>query len=176
MAYLNSDDTLLPERSPMSRTTFWRGRMSISSMDTGSLWTGTAWKVGRAVLPAHHAQTLRYADFIPQETMFWRRVCGTRSDRSTRISTTRWTGIFLLRAQEKGFKFVRLPRFLACFRIHDQQKTTATYAVATERCATCACARLVSRRRRCRSGVRSLPMSCGKIAYHWSYKLGLLKH
>ena len=30
---------------------------------------------------------------------------------------------FILRAQEKGFKFVRLPRFLACFRIHDQQKT-----------------------------------------------------
>jgi hypothetical protein len=36
---------------------------------------------------------------------------------------------FLLRAQDKGFKFCRLPRFLACFRIHDQQKTAATYAV-----------------------------------------------
>ncbi len=36
---------------------------------------------------------------------------------------------FILRAQAAGFKFVRLPRFLACFRIHDAQKTAATYAI-----------------------------------------------
>ena len=30
---------------------------------------------------------------------------------------------FLLRAQSAGFRFKRLPRFLACFRVHDQQKT-----------------------------------------------------
>ena len=26
-------------------------------------------EVGRAVLPRHHGETLRYADYIPQETM-----------------------------------------------------------------------------------------------------------
>jgi hypothetical protein len=34
-----------------------------------------------------------------------------------------------LRAQAAGFKIARLPRFLACFRIHDAQKTASTYAV-----------------------------------------------
>lgn len=32
-------------------------------------------------------------------------------------------------AQAGGFKFVRMPRFLSSFRIHDAQKTAATYAV-----------------------------------------------
>jgi len=36
---------------------------------------------------------------------------------------------FILRAQASGFRFKRLPRFLGCFRVHDEQKTTAMMEV-----------------------------------------------
>jgi hypothetical protein len=72
---------------------------------------------------------LSNADYIPQETMFWRRRVWDRIgpiDESLHYAMD-WD--FILRAQAAGFKFVRLPRFLACFRIHDAQKTASTYAV-----------------------------------------------
>jgi hypothetical protein len=72
---------------------------------------------------------LSNADYIPQETMFWRRRVWDRIgpiDESLHYAMD-WD--FILRAQAAGFKFARLPRFLACFRIHDAQKTASTYAV-----------------------------------------------
>ena len=32
---------------------------------------------------------------------------------------------FLLRSQRAGFRFKRLARFLACFRVHDEQKNAS---------------------------------------------------
>ena len=176
MAYLNSDDTLLPG------TLAYVANYFLARPDVDIVYGHRVFidrdglEVGRAVLPAHHAQTLRYADFIPQETMFWRRRVWHAVGPIDENFHYALDWDFLLRAQEKGFKFVRLPRFLACFRIHDQQKTTATYAVGDRE----------MRGLRLRSlGFSPTPMQIRRaiapyvlrqIAYHWSYKLGLLKH
>ena len=64
-----------------------------------------------------------WGDFVPQETMFWRRRVWDKIgpfDESFHFALD-WD--FLLRAQAAGFRFLRLPRFLACFRVHNRQKT-----------------------------------------------------
>ena len=70
---------------------------------------------------------------------------------------------------------MRLPRFLACFRIHDQQKTAATYDVGQRE--------MQALRRRSlgfspsHTEIRRAiaPYVARQMAYHWAYKLGLLR-
>lgn len=129
MAYLNSDDLLLPGSLAYVASVFnqrpdidviYSHRINIDSEGR---------EVGRWILPPHDADALRWADYVPQETMFWRRRVweGAGSlDESFRYAMD-WD--FILRAQAAGFSFRRVPRFLACFRIHDAQKTTSISAV-----------------------------------------------
>src|SRR5260370_21512414 len=63
---------------------------------------------------------------MPQETMFWRRRVWKALKAIDENFHYALDWDFILRAQAAGFKFARLPRFLACFRIHDQQNTAAT--------------------------------------------------
>jgi hypothetical protein len=78
------------------------------------------------VLPPHDDKVLSWADFVPQETLFWRRriweKSGARVDESFRFALD-WD--LLLRFRAAGARFARLPRFLGAFRIHEQQKTSA---------------------------------------------------
>lgn len=123
MAWLNSDDTLLPgavayvvdyfNRHPEVDMVYGH-RVIIDDEDR---------EVGRWVLPPHSAKALKLADFVPQETLFWRRrvwdkVGGLDQDFHFAMD---WD--FLLRVQAAGCRIVRLPRFLACFRAHEAQKT-----------------------------------------------------
>ena len=133
MAYLNSDDVLLPgalayvarqlRRHPEVDVVYGH-RLLID--DAGR-------KVGSWVLPAHDDGTLRLIDFVPQETLFWRRTLwertGGRVDEDLRYAID-WD--LLLRFAERGARMVRLPRFLAAFRVHDEQKTTAEHDTGRE--------------------------------------------
>jgi hypothetical protein len=69
---------------------------------------------------------LSWADFVPQETLFWRRSiwerAGGRIDESYRFAMD-WD--LLLRFRSVGARMVRLPDFLGAFRIHSTQKTSA---------------------------------------------------
>jgi hypothetical protein len=94
-----------------------------------------AWdkEVGRWVLPPHDDEALRWFDFVPQETLFWRRriweQVSAHLDERFKFALD-WD--LLLRFQEAGARFARLPRFLGCFRIHPQQKTKAQIALGNE--------------------------------------------
>jgi hypothetical protein len=176
MAYLNSDDMLLPGTLAYVAN-FFLARPDIDIVYGHRVFIDRdGLEVGRAVLPGHHAKTLRYADYIPQETMFWRRRVWQAVGPIDENFHYALDWDFLLRAQDKGFKFARLPRFLACFRIHDQQKTAATYTVGDRE----------MRALRLRSlGFSPTPLQIRRaiapyvmrqMAYHWSYKFGLLKH
>jgi len=82
-------------------------------------------EVARWFLPRHEAAVLELNDFVPQETMFWRRRIWDKAggvDASFRFAMD-WD--LLLRFQTAGAKIVRVPYFLACFRVHSAQKTTA---------------------------------------------------
>lgn len=176
MAYLNSDDMLLPG------TLAYVANYFTSHPDVDVVYGHRIFidreglEVGRAVLPSHDGKALQYADYIPQETMFWRKRVWDRIgpiDESFHYAMD-WD--FIMRAQEAGFKFVRLPRFLACFRIHDAQKTASTYAVGVREMS-------ILRRRvlgfdptqmQIRRAIA--PYLARQSAYHYAYRLGLLRY
>lgn len=123
MAYLNSDDVLLPGTLAYVARYFqdhpeidvvYGHRVVVDAYDG---------EIGRWVLPPHDDDVLRWADYVPQETMFWRRriwraVGGI--DPSFPFALD-WD--LLVRFREAGARFVRLPRFLGAFRFHSAQKS-----------------------------------------------------
>jgi hypothetical protein len=126
MAWLNSDDLLLPGTVAYVVRYFldhpevdvvYGHRINIDESDQ---------EIGRWIMPAHDDELLRWADYIPQETLFWRRQIwekvGAALDESFQFALD-WD--LLLRFQDAGANFARLPRFLAAFRVHSAQKTQA---------------------------------------------------
>jgi glycosyltransferase involved in cell wall biosynthesis len=124
MAYLNSDDLLLPGSLAYVARYFashpdvdviYGNRMMIDENDG---------HIGSQVLPRHDDHELTLLDFVPQETLFWRRsawdAAGGKIDAGLRFAID-WD--LLLRLRESGAKMVRVPRFLGAFRVHDEQKT-----------------------------------------------------
>jgi glycosyltransferase involved in cell wall biosynthesis len=125
MGYLNSDDLLLPGALHAVAATFERhpdvdvvyGHRVVIDEEDG--------EIGRWVLPAHDDEVLSWADYVPQETLFWRRRVwervGSGVDESFRFALD-WD--LLLRFRDAGARFLRIPRFLGCFRVHAAQKTS----------------------------------------------------
>lgn len=126
MAYLNSDDLLLPGALDCVAGYFaahpdidvvYGNRILID--EDGS-------EIGRWVLPGHDDNAMRWADYVPQETLFWRRSIwersGGRIDESFRFAMD-WD--LLMRFRDAGARFAHIPRFLGAFRIHLEQKTSA---------------------------------------------------
>jgi GT2 family glycosyltransferase len=78
---------------------------------------------------------LTNVDYVPQETLFWRRriweSAGGRIDPRFDYALD-WD--LLLRFREAGANIVRLPRFLGAFRVHNEQKTTAQDDVGAAEC------------------------------------------
>jgi len=176
MAYLNSDDMLLPG------TLAYVANYFMSHPDVDVVYGHRVFvdreglEVGRAVLPPHDGKALQYADYIPQETMFWRKRVWDRIGPIDENFHYAMDWDFILRAQAAEFKLVRLPRFLACFRIHDAQKTASTYAVGVREMGIL--------RRRClgfdptQMQIRRAiaPYLAKQLAYHYAYKLSLLRY
>ena len=132
MAYLNSDDILLPGALAYAAQTFATNPRTDIIYSHRIFIDQHGSEIGRWVLPPHDRKMLKWADYIPQETMFWRRTVWDRVgpiDESFQYALD-WD--FALRAQAAGFRFKRVPRFLACFRVHDKQKSTAMMAVGTD--------------------------------------------
>lgn len=125
MAWLNSDDMLMPGALRYLGEYFaahpevdviYGHRVVIDENDR---------EVGRWILPPHNSQMLKWADYVPQETLFWRhnlweKVGGV--DTSFRFALD-WD--LLVRFVNAGARIVRLPYFLGCFRTHAAQKTLA---------------------------------------------------
>ena len=125
MAWLNSDDLLLPGtlrfvgeyfRKHPEVDAIYGHRVIIDENDD---------EVGRWILPPHDPDLLHTLDYVPQETLFWRsqlweKVGGI--DPKFRFAMD-WD--LLLRFSECGAKMVRVPYFMGCFRVHPEQKTSA---------------------------------------------------
>jgi glycosyltransferase involved in cell wall biosynthesis len=176
MGYLNSDDLLMPGTLAYVSRAFaadpdldvvYGHRICID--EDGS-------EIGRWVLPRHDPVAIKWFDFIPQETMFWRRRVWDDLggfDESFEFALD-WD--FILRAHARNRRFTRLPRFLGCFRVHDAQKTTDTFEVG----------QLESQRlRRTHLGFEPTAKMIGKAAagylwrqvfYHRLYKLRVLSY
>lgn len=176
MAYLNSDDMLLPGTLAYVADYFTQHPDVDIVYGHRVFVDRDGLEVGRAVLPRHDGKALQYADYIPQETMFWRKRVWDRIGSIDESFHYAMDWDFILRAQAAGFKFVRLPRFLACFRIHDAQKTAATYSVGVREMG-------ILRRRvlgfeptqmQIRRAIA--PYLAQQLAYHYGYKWGALRY
>ena len=82
--------------------------------------------IGRWIMPAHSDAILSWNDYIPQETLFWRRriwdASGAALDQRYRFALD-WD--LLVRFREAGARFVRLPRVMGAFRVHPEQLTSS---------------------------------------------------
>ncbi|MBV9893959.1 MAG: FkbM family methyltransferase, partial [Chloroflexi bacterium] len=125
MGYLNSDDILLPGAMQFIAGFFaahpevdvvYGHRIVVDEYDA---------EIGRWVLPRHEDEVLSWADFVPQETLFWRRAIWDRAggaiDENFRFAID-WD--LLIRFRDAGARIQRLPRFLGAFRVHPHQKTS----------------------------------------------------
>ncbi|KPA17097.1 glycosyl transferase family protein [Candidatus Magnetomorum sp. HK-1] len=124
MAWLNSDDILLPGalfyvanffKTHPEIDVIYGNRIIIDAQDN---------EIGRWILPPHDKNVLFWADFIPQESLFWRRAIWEKAGGyidETYLFAMDWE--FLLRIQNAGAKFARVPHFLGALRAHDRQKT-----------------------------------------------------
>jgi len=81
--------------------------------------------IGRWVLGGYDRDHLTKVDYVPQETMFWRRRAwdkiGAHFDESFRFAMD-WE--LISRFIKYELKFMHLPYFLGIFRVHSAQKTT----------------------------------------------------
>ena len=176
MGYLNSDDLLMPGTLAYVARAFdadpqldvvYGHRICIDADGN---------EIGRWVLPQHDPVAIKWFDFIPQETMFWRRRVWDELggfDESFEFALD-WD--FILRAHAKNRRFARLPRFLGCFRVHDAQKTTSMFDIG----------QLESQRlRRIHLGFEPTPKMLRKaiagylwrhVFYHRLYKLRVLHY
>jgi FkbM family methyltransferase len=128
MGWLNSDDLLLPGALAYIGRYFAEHPEVDVVYGNRMLIDNDGNQIGSWVLPPHDDLALMLADFVPQETLFWRRriweASGGRLDPSLGYALD-WD--LLLRFQAAGARMVRLRRFLGAFRIHDEQKTSAAH-------------------------------------------------
>jgi len=126
LGWLNADDQLAPG-SLYRIATFFSKRADVDvAYGHRVLIDDNGYEVGRWILPWHSDKVLSWADYVPQETMYWRRSIWTRVggkvDESFRFAMD-WD--LLLRFREAHARMVRLPHFLGFFRLHPNQKTAA---------------------------------------------------
>jgi ADP-heptose:LPS heptosyltransferase/GT2 family glycosyltransferase len=124
MAWFNSDDLVAPRALGFVASYFaahpevdviYGHRIIIDEADR---------EIGRWILPKHEPASIEWIDYVPQETLFWRKKSWDMAggvDPSFQFALD-WD--LLARFQRAGCRIVRIPYFLGCFRVHSQQKTS----------------------------------------------------
>ncbi len=178
MAWLNSDDLLLPGTLNYVANFFAKHPKVDVVYGHRVLIDENDGEIGRWILPPHDGKVLLWADYIPQETLFWRRriweKAGGCLDESFQFALD-WE--LLLRFQAVGVKMVRLPHFLGAFRVHAIQKTSTQMGEMGKE---------EMDRLRQRSHGRSVssleinrhirPYLARSVVYHKLYRLGVLRY
>jgi glycosyltransferase involved in cell wall biosynthesis len=124
MAWLNSDDLIGPGVLNFVAAYFakhpevdviYGHRIIIDDADRD---------VGRWIMPRHDPHVLEWIDYVPQETLFWRKRAW---DLAGGIDPTFQFALdwdLLARFQSARCRIVRVPYFLGAFRVHAEQKTS----------------------------------------------------
>jgi ADP-heptose:LPS heptosyltransferase/GT2 family glycosyltransferase/predicted nucleic acid-binding Zn-ribbon protein len=124
MAWFNSDDLMAPRALRYVASYFathpnvevvYGHRIIIDDADR---------EIGRWIMPRHEKESIEWIDYVPQETLYWRKRAWDLAggiDPSFQFALD-WD--LLARFHMAGCTIVRLPHFLGCFRVHAQQKTS----------------------------------------------------
>ena len=127
LAWLNSDDCLMPGALFQVAERFMSSKSTDVVYGHRVLINEAGKDVGKWILPQHRRFILTYADYIPQETMFWRtelwKKVGGNVDESFMFAMD-WELIRRFVLAEAKFELI--PAFLGQFRMHDMQKTSAS--------------------------------------------------
>jgi glycosyltransferase involved in cell wall biosynthesis len=134
MAYLNSDDLLLPGSVNFIVQWFLDHPEVDVVYGHRVLIDDFGYQIGRWILPPHDRRVMYWEDYIPQETLFWRRRIwdrvGAAIDETFQFAVD-WD--LILRFAEAGARFARVPRLLGAFRVHRGQKTVREMASVGQR-------------------------------------------
>jgi hypothetical protein len=129
MAYLNSDDLLLPGSLAFAAR-YLADHPDVDAVYGQRLIVDEADHViGAWVTPPHDDDMLGLSNVVPQETLYWRRSAWDRvggMDASFQFALD-WD--FLVRLRDSGARIVRVNRYLGAFRAHGRQKSQAELAV-----------------------------------------------
>lgn len=123
MAWINSDDIYAPGALKLVEDFFSKNPDVDVVYGNRIIINAEGKEIGRWFLPAHSDVDLDWVDYIPQETLFWRKRLWKRVggiDTSFHFALD-WD--LLQRFKNAGAKIVRLPYFLGAFRNHGEQKT-----------------------------------------------------
>lgn len=126
MAWLNSDDLCAPGALARVAGHFLKHPQTQAVYGDRVVIDAAGLEIGRWILPRHSRRVLRWADFVPQESLFWRREAwekaGGKLDESLRFAMD-WD--FLLRLAACGLKIQHYSGILGIFRVHAEQKTSS---------------------------------------------------
>ena len=124
MAWFNSDDLVAPRALRFVASHFARHpdvdvvyghRIIIDEADR---------EVGRWIMPRHEPASIEWIDYVPQETLFWRKRAWDLAGGIDPAFQFALDWDLLARFHAAGCRVVRLPYFLGCFRIHPEQTTS----------------------------------------------------
>jgi len=124
MGWLNSDDFINPRALHFVAEYFAEHPETDVVYGNRIIIDGNDKEIGRWIMPKHEDRVLDWIDYVPQETLFWRKNAWDKAgglDPSFQFALD-WD--LLLRFRVAGLKIVRLPYFLGCFRVHPHQKTS----------------------------------------------------
>ncbi|MBZ9965028.1 glycosyltransferase family 2 protein [Mesorhizobium sp. BR1-1-2] len=123
MAYLNSDDVLLPGTLSFVAQFFSRNSDVAFIYSHRCIIDANDRVVGHWILPRHSNYLMERWDFIPQETCFWRRTLFEEAGNLDPSFAFAMDYDLFVRYMRRG-RFKRVDRFLAAFRVHENAKTT----------------------------------------------------
>lgn len=133
MAYLNSDDLLMPGALSFVGQYFATHPRIDVIYGHRVIVDECGREVGRWLLPRHNASAIRHFDYVPQETLFWRKSTYEKVGGINPAFHFAMDWDLLLRFIAAGAQVRRVPYFLACFRIHASQKTHTLLGTVGER-------------------------------------------
>lgn len=123
MAYLNSDDVLMPGTLNFVAA-YFRDNPAVDLIYGHRCIVNEVNEVtGHMILPKHSNFLMRRWDLIPQESCFWRRSLLERAGNVDPAYRFAMDYDLFVRFMDAG-KFQRVNRFLAAFRVHQDAKTS----------------------------------------------------
>lgn len=133
MGYLNSDDLLTRGSLAFVNEFFFRNPKVDVIYGHRIIIDEWGQETGRWVLPPHDEHSLRRVDYIPQETLFWRRAVFEKAGGIDSNFHFAMDWDLILKFMDAGARFERVPYFLGCFRVHATQKTNSLWLTVGEK-------------------------------------------
>jgi glycosyltransferase involved in cell wall biosynthesis len=131
MAYLNSDDILLPGALRFVAEFFQRNPGIDFIYGHRAVMDEEGRVIGHWILPRHSSHLMRRWDLIPQETCFWRRSLFERAGNVDPSYRFAMDYELFVRFMARG-RMNRVDRFLAAFRVHTASKTSTQLTTVGE--------------------------------------------